>query len=92
MTAWRRADGVVFERSGDRVVLLDRAGTTLVTLNPVGSLIWQELDGRREAAELAAALVDRLTGVTEEQLAGDIDEFLAELGAEGLVEEGHADG
>ena len=84
--AMRRSEGVVFERSGDRAVLLDEAGSTLFTLNPVGSLVWHELDGARDASELAAALVGRFDGAVEiAQLEADISDFLAEMMGEGLI-------
>ena len=40
-TRFRRSDEVVFEVSAGRAVLLDRTGKELITLNPVGTLVWQ---------------------------------------------------
>ena len=71
--------------AGDRAVLLDASGTELITLNPVGSLVWNELDGVRGPAELAAALHDRFTGVSLDELRADIAEFLDELATLGLA-------
>lgn len=86
--AMQRKEGVMFERSGDRAVLLDADGSTLYTLNPVGSLVWHELDGARGASDLAEALAGRFGGtVGIPQLEADISEFLAEMEAEGLVVE-----
>lgn len=72
---------------GDRAVLLDTTGTELITLNAVGSVVWNELDGDRDAAELAADLLDRFDGVGLGQLAHDITTFLDELAALGLAVE-----
>ena len=83
--ALQRSDDVVFDMAGDRAVLLDASGTELITLNPVGSMVWNELDGVRDAAALAAALHDRFTGVGVDDLRDDIAAFLDELATLGLA-------
>jgi len=83
----RRREGVTFEPSGDRVVILDPAGTVMTTLNPVGARIWTELDGVRTTAQLAADLSPEFDGVDESTLAADIAEFIASLRESGLVED-----
>ena len=84
--AIRRRDGVSFEPSGDTVVILDADGTVMTTLNPVGAAIWQELDGRRDAAALAKDLVRRFDGVSVEELEADITTFVESLLESKLVE------
>lgn len=84
--AWQRSPRVVYEVVDGKAVLVDPDGVELLTLNPVGTLIWEELDGDREAAALAVALVDRLDGVELPDLERDIVAFLAEIHAAGLVE------
>lgn len=71
--------------AGDRAVLLDASGTELITLNAVGSMVWNELDGVRGPAELAAALHRRFTGVGLDELRDDIAAFLDELATLGLA-------
>jgi hypothetical protein len=83
--ALQRSADVVFDMAGDRAVLLDASGAELITLNPVGSMVWNELDGERGPAELAAALHDRFAGVNLDELRADIAEFLDELAALGLA-------
>jgi len=83
----RRCEGVTFEPSGDRVVILDPDGTVMTTLNPVGSKIWAELDGRRTITELAADLAPRFDGVDEATLATDIADFVESLRESGLVQD-----
>ena len=82
---FRRADDVLFELFEDRAVLLDPAGTELLTLNPMGTLVWQALDEAHEASTLAERLLPEVRGVTGEQLQGDIQAFLLELEDLGLV-------
>ena len=77
---------VVFDVVVDRAILLDGAGTELITLNAVGTVVWNELDGRRDAAELAADLLDRFVGRRRSTSCGvDIAAFLDELAALGLA-------
>jgi len=83
----RRREGVTFEPSGDRVVILDPDGTVMTTLNPIGSKIWTELDGRRTIAELAADLAPEFDGVDEATLAADIADFVETLRESGLVQD-----
>jgi hypothetical protein len=83
--SWRRADGVLFEVVDGRAMLINSAGQELITLNPVGSMVWAALDGRHDAAELAAGLIDKMDGVNAATLEHDIASFVAELAALDLV-------
>ncbi|MEM7141609.1 MAG: PqqD family protein [Actinomycetota bacterium] len=76
-----------FEPSGDAVVILDVDGAVLTTLNVVGSLVWNELDGVRDAAALAGDLVDRFDGVSIADLENDIGAFIETLRDASLVDE-----
>lgn len=83
----RRSDDVTYEVVQDRAVLVDPQGTELITLNPVGTLVWEALDGRREPDDIASHVLPRLTGVALEDLRGDVAVFLSELHTAGLVME-----
>jgi len=69
------------------MVILDPNGTVMTTLNPVGSRIWAELDGRRTIAELAADLAPEFDDVDESTLAADVLDFIETLRESGLVED-----
>lgn len=84
--ATRRREGVSFEPSGESVVILNADGTEMTTLNPVGSLIWQALDGERDTPALAQGLIAHFDGVTIDQLERDIAEFIADLVSADLVD------
>jgi hypothetical protein len=86
--AWQRAPRVVYEVVDGQAVLVDPDGVELITLNTVGTLVWEELDGARDAADLAAVLLGRFEDVTRAQLESDITAFLSEVDAAGLVCEG----
>jgi hypothetical protein len=82
---YRRSDEVVFEVAGDRAVLLDGAGKELITLNPVGTLVWQLLDSPRDVDEIAAELQATFPDVPLARLREDVERFLSELAASELV-------
>ena len=80
----RRADRVIWEVTGTRAVLLDADGNELITLNPVGTLVWDAIDGLPPDA-IADLIHPRLEGVTREQLATDVRAFLDELEELGVI-------
>lgn len=81
----RRSPNVTYETIDGRAVLVDVAGTELITLNPVGTLVWNALDGERDAAALADDLVGNFEDVTRGELERDIIDFLSELARSQLV-------
>ena len=90
--AWRRSPGVVYEVIDGQAVLLDQDGVELITLNTVGTLVWEELDGRGAPRSSPAALSTRFDGVSHAgPRAGDIETFLAELEASALVAPANGD-
>ncbi len=73
----KRHPDVVHEVIDGRAVLVDAAGTELITLNEAGSLIWAELDGATDLATLYRAF--------PQWSSDDVDAFLAELADAGLL-------
>lgn len=86
----RRSPEVTFEVVDGRAILIDGQGTELITLNPVGTLVWNALDGERDSGQLANDLVATFEDVTVEQLEDDINAFVEELRSSGLVVEADA--
>ena len=82
---FRRASGVVYDELDGHAVLLDRNAVRMMTLNPVGTLVWQLLDEDRTCAELATLLLPKVRGVTAAQLELDVAAFLDELTDAGVV-------
>lgn len=82
---YRRADGMTWDDAGDRVVILDGRGSTLITLNPVGTILWHQLNEPREPAALVDHLARTFPDVEREQLHEDVGEFFESLLREGLV-------
>jgi Coenzyme PQQ synthesis protein D (PqqD) len=82
---FRRAAEATFDVLDGHAVIIDPGAVRMLTLNPVGTLVWQHLDVDRTCEELTAMLLPMLTGISVEQLALDIASFLDELMAAGLV-------
>ncbi len=82
---YRHAEHITWDRADDRVVVLDPDGSTLVTLNPLGSVLWSELDEPRETTELVERLHGDFPDVGIPQLTDDVETYLSSLLAEGLL-------
>lgn len=83
--AVQRAPNVIHEVIDERAMLVSPDGSELITLNPVGTMVWDLLGTPVEAGELAGRLLPRLEGVSLDQLERDIREFLDSLNEQGLV-------
>jgi hypothetical protein len=83
----RRAGAVTYEVIDGQAVLIDPDGVELITLNQVGTRIWEALDGRRGASELANDLLPSFMGVSRDQLERDTTAFLTELREAGLLDD-----
>ena len=82
---FRRATDVTHDELDGLAVLLDRNAVKMLTLNPVGTLVWELLDEDRTCAEVTALLLPKVRGVTAEQLEIDVASFLSELVDAGVV-------
>ncbi len=86
MSNFAVANGVLWEQVDVKVMLIDQASSELVTLNPVGSLIWQTLTAGPAAVDRLAEVVNEAfpeVGLT--QAAADVEVFLDELVRLGFV-------
>jgi hypothetical protein len=75
-TAWRVIEG--------EAVILSMDTKVLRGLNPVGSRVWELIDGRRSVEEIAGLIVEEFD-VTPEAAGGDVRGFVAQLLERGLV-------
>jgi predicted thioredoxin/glutaredoxin len=82
---FERVADVTFEVFDGLAVLVDPRGVEMITLNRVGTLVWQELDRAKTVNELVAAILPTLAGTTADELERDIRTFLQELVGTGLV-------
>jgi hypothetical protein len=66
-------------------------GGHMVTLNPIGSIIWQQLSDGHSREQIAAHLASEF-GISREQASADVNEFLGQLEAHHLIESGESSG
>ncbi len=85
MVRYERSDEVTWDDAGDRVVILDAEGATIITLNPVGSLLWRRIDSACTADDLVDHLSSTFPDVERAQLATDVEEFVSQLVGENLL-------
>ncbi len=83
----KRSARVTYEIVDDQAILIDGEGRELITLNPVGTLVWVALDGTVTEQGLVEILASRFPEVERSRLAADIDTFLSELRELDLLEE-----
>jgi len=81
----RRSPEVVFEVLDGRAVLVDPSGSELITLNPVGTLVWEALDEERNLDQVVDHLLPQFVGVERPELHADVSGFLRELEGLGLL-------
>jgi hypothetical protein len=81
-----REEGVSWRRIDDEVVAVDVATSTYLAANDSGTVLWQTLAGGATRDELVTALAERF-GLDAEQAGADVDAFLAQLEAQGLLED-----
>ena len=77
-----RAEGVLDTVVDGKAVLINPAGTQVVDLNPMGSLVWSGIDGQREISDLAELVQQSLKGaadVPRSQIVADVAAFIEEL-------------
>lgn len=58
-----------------------------MSLNKTGVFLWRELEKGADEPALVSALLDRFSGVTDEQGARDVKAFLEELRSRSLLSE-----
>jgi hypothetical protein len=75
----------------DGAVLMNIKGGDMVTLNPIGSIIWQQLSDGCSSEQIAAHLASEF-GISQEKASADVNEFLERLEAQQLIESAESSG
>jgi Coenzyme PQQ synthesis protein D (PqqD) len=81
-----REEGLSWRRIEDEVVAVDVGTSTYVSANDSGTVLWEALTEGATRDELAALLADRFD-LAPAAAAEDVDGFLAQLEAQGLLAE-----
>ena len=82
----KRSSDVTYEVVDGQAVLVDPNGRELLTLNEVGTVVWQALDGTTEPAEIVHGLSAQFPDVDVAAIERDVAAFLDELRSSGLLE------
>ncbi|MDD2804576.1 MAG: PqqD family protein [Elusimicrobiales bacterium] len=69
---------ITWRKTGDEAVILNLETSEYYSLNETGTFIWELLAAGKPAARIAEALAAEY-GVTEDQAAGDLADFLKDL-------------
>ena len=69
----------------DGAVLMDVKGGLMFSLNPIGSIIWQQLSDGRTPEQIAERLSSEF-GIARQQALTDVNEFVEQLQAQHLIE------
>lgn len=81
-----RQGDLTWQIAGDDVVVLDLAGSVYLKLNGTGRVLWEHLADPTTDRALVAALVEAY-GIDETRASADVDAFLTDLRARGLLVE-----
>ena len=81
-----RADRLQWVDADGEVIALDERSLMYLNANPSGALLWRTLAGGATREELVQALLDAFE-VDAETAKRDVDRFVADLSARGLLEE-----
>ena len=77
---------VVAARSLDgEMMIMSAKDSTLFTLNPVATAIWQSADGQTPLAEIVEQKICRQFEVDPEEAARDAESFVNDLAAHGIL-------
>src|SRR5258708_31894180 len=68
----------------DGAVLMNIKGGHMITLNPIGSIVWQQLSEGRSPTQIAGRLASEF-GIPPEQALADVNGFLEQLEAQHLI-------
>ena len=82
---FRRVSSALHDIVEGQAVVVDGPSQQIVTLNEVGSLIWEELDQPRSLDDLVTVCSSQYPDVSTATLATDIEEFLRSAQAQRLI-------
>jgi hypothetical protein len=78
------SDEVICQVLDDESVLLDLASENYLGLDEAGTRIWQLIDDGKTMRSVVATMLDEYD-TDEDTLVGDLDKFLNDLQAQGLI-------
>ncbi len=81
---WQKNPALAWREIDDETVIISPGESVMHELNDTGSFVWRNIDGRRNAEDLAALLVEQYE-VTRETALADTIALLEELSTRKLL-------
>ena len=78
------SDSFCVREVGDETVFLTESGTEVLSLNAVGSFVWQQVDGNHSLQDIVDLICDEYD-VEAEQAETDLRRFVTELAGHKLL-------
>jgi len=76
---------IAARRLGDEMVIMSAVDSTLFTLNPVATALWQAADGRTPLSEIVAGTICREFEVEPELAYRDAEALVNDLAGHGIL-------
>jgi PqqD family protein of HPr-rel-A system len=83
--SWRRAEALPFQKLDEETIVVDPRSREVHLLNGTGARIWDLLETGSSLDQLVEALGEEYEGATPEELRGEVEAFLHDLGGKGLL-------
>jgi PqqD family protein of HPr-rel-A system len=82
---FKRDTALPFQRMSEELLVVDPKARNVHLLNETGGRIWELLGETTSVDALVEALADEYEGATPEALRAEVEAFLADLDAKGLL-------
>jgi hypothetical protein len=83
----KRSATVTYEVVDGQAVLVHPDGREMLTLNALGTRVWEALDGTKDEEAIVASLSAEFPDVDRSQIVEDVGAFIAELRRSKLLED-----
>ena len=80
-----REEALPFQRLDEETIVVDPRSREVHLLNGTGARIWDLLETGSSLDQLVEALGEEYEGATPEELRGEVEAFLHDLGGKGLL-------
>ena len=80
-----RATEVAARSLDGEMMIMSARNSTLFTLNPVGTIIWQSADGKTPLAEIVEQKICAEFEVDPEEALKDVESFVNDLASHGII-------
>lgn len=85
MTTYRQHEHAFAMEADDQLVVVDREGAKMLTLNAVGGMLWERAGDPVTLDDMVAMLSEQWPGIDVAQLRADAERFVDEAVAAGIL-------